>query len=332
MKISIIVPIYNAEHYLRKCIPSILFQDYENFELILINDGSTDQSGKIADEFANKDSRIRVFHKINGGVSSARNLGIEEATGDYICFIDSDDYIETNYLSAFFKTWEQLPTQKNECLIIQDFNTITNDKIETNCLKNPEETRIFDLYKDKDIHDFLNYSSSIQGHPFNKFYSLKNIKTHNIRFNEEQSFGEDFDFYVNYITLSINYIALTPDSNYNYLVRDNSLTHTQRSVLNDFFRFKSFIVFANKLARNDSTNGLHHIINYLLESGILRRFYNNNETYAPSYRKDMLRKISETLKTYDYSIQTKFPIKKMEYYLLKTGYISVFDLYKRFRG
>ena len=96
-KISIIVPVYNAEQYLPKCIESILDQKEKDFELLLIDDGSQDNSGKICDTYAEKDDRIRVFHKENGGVSSARNLVLEEATGEMVFFIDSDDYVGPSF-------------------------------------------------------------------------------------------------------------------------------------------------------------------------------------------------------------------------------------------
>jgi Glycosyltransferases involved in cell wall biogenesis len=92
--ISVIVPVYKAEEFLPKCINSILSQTYTNFELLLIDDGSPDNSGKICDEHASKDSRVRVFHKQNGGVSSARNLGLREARGEWISWVDADDWIE----------------------------------------------------------------------------------------------------------------------------------------------------------------------------------------------------------------------------------------------
>ena len=99
--ISIIVPVYNTEKYLHRCIDSILAQTYTDFELLLINDGSTDKSGAICDEYAAKDNRVRVFHKENGGVSSARNLGLDEAQGEWICFVDSDDYVFEEFLQNF---------------------------------------------------------------------------------------------------------------------------------------------------------------------------------------------------------------------------------------
>ena len=94
--ISIIVPIYNVEQYLEKCIESILNQTYQNLEIILVEDGSPDRCGKICDEYAQKDKRIKVIHKENGGLSDARNVGIKSATGTLIGFVDSDDYIAEN--------------------------------------------------------------------------------------------------------------------------------------------------------------------------------------------------------------------------------------------
>lgn len=96
--ISIIVPVYKAEKNLRQCINSVLAQTYEDWELILVDDGSPDNSGEICDEYAKNDSRIRVYHKENGGVSAARNLALDNAMGDYVCFLDSDDYISKDYL------------------------------------------------------------------------------------------------------------------------------------------------------------------------------------------------------------------------------------------
>ena len=100
-RVSIIVPVYKAEAYLHRCIDSIIVQTFTNWELLLVDDGSPDRSGVICDEYAGKDERIKVFHKENGGVSSARNLGIDKAVGEWLCFIDSDDTIQPTYLDNF---------------------------------------------------------------------------------------------------------------------------------------------------------------------------------------------------------------------------------------
>ena len=102
-KVSLIVPMYNVAKYIKTCIDSILTQSYKNLELILVDDGSPDNSGKIADQYAVKDGRVKVIHKQNAGVSAARNTGIDAATGDYICFADGDDYVMPNYVEHLLK-------------------------------------------------------------------------------------------------------------------------------------------------------------------------------------------------------------------------------------
>ena len=102
MLISIIVPVYNTEKYLHRCVDSILMQTYAKFELLLIDDGSTDNSGILCDKYAKTDMRIRVFHQVNGGVSSARKLGLENAQGEWITFVDSDDWIDENFLHTMY--------------------------------------------------------------------------------------------------------------------------------------------------------------------------------------------------------------------------------------
>ena len=100
--ISIIVPVYNVEEYLKQCLDSILDQTYRNWELILVNDGSTDSSGLICQEYAEKDARIRYYEKENGGLSDARNYGIEQAQGEYLTFVDSDDFLDASHLNVLY--------------------------------------------------------------------------------------------------------------------------------------------------------------------------------------------------------------------------------------
>ena len=101
-KISVIIPVYNVEKWLNKCVDSILAQSYENFEVILVNDGSTDKSGDICDKYLKEDNRVKVFDILNSGQSVARNIGLKEAKGDYILFIDSDDYISDKVIIEKF--------------------------------------------------------------------------------------------------------------------------------------------------------------------------------------------------------------------------------------
>lgn len=109
-KVSVLIPVYNAEQYIVRCIDSILNQTYPDLEVVLVNDGSTDNSGKICDEYASQDSRVRVFHKKNSGVSETRNVALDNAQGNYILFVDSDDYIEPNMVEVLVDN-----IKKNDC-------------------------------------------------------------------------------------------------------------------------------------------------------------------------------------------------------------------------
>lgn len=121
--VSIIVPVYNVEKYLNECIESIVNQSYENIEILLINDGSTDFSGKMCDEWAKRDNRINVFHQKNKGISAARNLGIEKSKGEYLIFIDSDDYVDKNYVEYLYQSLVQNKTDMALC----GFNYVNED-------------------------------------------------------------------------------------------------------------------------------------------------------------------------------------------------------------
>jgi len=133
--ISLVVPVYNVEMYLERCIESILNQDYKNLEIILVDDGSTDSSGKICDKYKKRDNRIRVIHKSNGGLSSARNCGIKNAHGVYISFIDSDDWITNDYVSCLYNLSVEYSSDISICKIqnfFEDEQIIANKKEYTN--------------------------------------------------------------------------------------------------------------------------------------------------------------------------------------------------------
>ena len=122
--ISVIVPVYNVENYLDKCIESIVNQTYKNLEIILVDDGSLDSSSKICDEWAVKDNRIKVIHKTNGGVSSARNEGLKNANGDFIAFVDSDDWLELNMYEKLISKQKETNTD----IVFSGYNMIIDGK------------------------------------------------------------------------------------------------------------------------------------------------------------------------------------------------------------
>ena len=183
--ISVIVPVYNTEKYLRRCIDSILSQTFTDFELLLINDGSTDSSGEICDQYAAKDERIRVFHKENGGVSSARNVGLDEAKGEWIAFVDSDDYLLSNALDL-------ITDLENEDFVICSYQRFIENQnplsvIYESCRLNTQSLKRF--YS-------LNLHTAILRTPWGKFFRKELIG--NLRFNESIRVGEDTLFVIDY--------------------------------------------------------------------------------------------------------------------------------------
>ena len=184
--ISVIVPVYNAEKYLHRCIDSILVQSFTDFELLLINDGSKDNSGKICDEYAAKDSRIRVFHKENGGVSSARNLGLDNAKGDYIMFVDSDDYMFPEMCELMVATIESKRTDLAVCGTTETGGGYW-------C---PVADKDYTLTQLKDSFVELLHTELLSP-PWNKIFKRSIIDGQ--RFFEGVSFGEDLIFNLEYI-------------------------------------------------------------------------------------------------------------------------------------
>ncbi len=123
--ISVIIPIYNVEPYLRRCVDSVLAQTYRNLEIILVDDGSPDRCGEICDEYAKRDSRIKVIHKENGGLSDARNVGINVSCGKYLSFVDSDDYIDSRFFEVLYSSMIETDTDVSEC----SFDKVYDDTV-----------------------------------------------------------------------------------------------------------------------------------------------------------------------------------------------------------
>ena len=217
-KITIIIPIYNAEVTLRRCLDSILAQTFTDFECLLINDGSKDRSGEICDEYARKDSRIKVFHKENGGVSSARNVGLDNARGEWITFSDSDDAV----------TVEWLNNMANICrgkeLVVQGFypsnpeGFTTSGKLENSIL--PVGQGLSYLHK-----------CSAFGYVWNKLFLGRIISEHRIRFCSDLLLKEDEVFLLQYCSY-ISKIHILDKQGYNYNVPDWENKYRDK---NDYF-------------------------------------------------------------------------------------------------
>lgn len=214
--ISVIVPIYNTELYLEKCIHSIIEQTYTELEILLINDGSVDHSLNICYDFAKKDNRIRVFNKKNSGVSNTRNLGIQKSRGEYILFVDSDDFIDVDYIS---KMYQEIEKNNYEMIISgMTFCDAQGKIIRRELYKTNNQRLILDEIMD-DVINTLYFCSAC------KTLIKKSLIDHNhITFNEQLSFGEDFLFSYQLLKVSqkIGYLS---DTGYYYRQNNMSLTH-----------------------------------------------------------------------------------------------------------
>jgi glycosyltransferase involved in cell wall biosynthesis len=153
--ISVIIPVYNVEKYLARCVDSIIKQTYSKLDVILVDDGSTDRSGNICEEYKEKDSRIRVIHKANGGLSDARNVGIDIAEGQYITFIDSDDYIAADYVEYLFELLTKYKADISICskLSFNDGETIEQNKYKTEIREYTGFSAMEDLFYQKNIEN-----------------------------------------------------------------------------------------------------------------------------------------------------------------------------------
>lgn len=203
--ISIIVPVFNVENYLHRCIDSILNQSFKNFELLLIDDGSKDNSGNICNEYAEKDSRIKVFHKENGGVSSARNIGLDHAVGEWVAFVDADDEVADGYLN--------IGAQFVEADIIQKPFSVIDEREK----ENEYNQENFVLRKREDI--FLFFVQKRNNALWDKLIKMKLIGDR--RFNTEVSIGEDFLFFLSLLP-KVRMWAFDKKGIYRHFVRKGS--------------------------------------------------------------------------------------------------------------
>lgn len=203
-KVSVIVPIHNSEKTLNRCVKSILSQSYKNLEVILVNDGSTDGSLKICEKFKEKDSRVVVINKKNAGVSAARNTGLSVANGEFIQFVDADDYINPDMTQCLADNLEKSCAD----LVICGYNRVSNGKF---VKKSPSNFYSNSLFAFKDCFERL-YKGAFFNAPWNKLYRRDRIKT---LFDENFSIGEDLLFNLSY-TSNCDKIVVISDILYNY--------------------------------------------------------------------------------------------------------------------
>ena len=282
LKLSIVIPIYNAEKYLEECISSIINQDYPNFEIILINDGSTDSSENICMKFMNSDSRVFYQKTENHGASHARNIGIELATGDYIWFIDADDWINPNSISS-------LMSEMSSDIMFFGFKQIFENGDTKLCQIVPKTQHINynDIAKSLDL--LFTSKDGFFGYTWDKIFKLKIIQQYNIRFIIDLTIKEDevFTFeYCKHIT-SLTISSYTP---YNYRILRSSISHSnKRKNLMELASYFETNIFADSHFINMKMSLCNAIYTYRLQAIFEEvnslQYYNAIDLFLSWYKK-----------------------------------------------
>lgn len=243
--VSVVVPIYNVEKYLNECLESIVNQTYRNLEIILVDDGSPDNCPKMCDEWAQKDSRIKVVHKENAGLGMARNTGIEKANGDYIFFFDSDDYVDVTIVEKCLKS---AVSNNSDVVIFGRYNVYSNG------VKEPcKVDATVNLYKGDSIKNELlpylfTYELGFGVSAWGKMYNLNTLKKNNLRFVSEREIVSEDAYFSLELFSKVNTVTIIDDKLYFYRKRDDSLSRKyqkDRQTKNDIFLNRS-LEYINK--------------------------------------------------------------------------------------
>lgn len=314
--ITIIVPVYNAEKTLNRCIESILSQTFQDWELLLIDDGSTDISAEICDEYAAKDQRIRIFHKKNGGVSSARNLGLDYAKGEWVVFVDADDFVKKPYLIHLLEH-----SQKHADLVISyaEIHNGNDIKKELYPSKLVDNTNFESIFIENDMH----WHTS----PWSKLYKRCIIEKHHLRFCEGMHIGEDAVFLYSYMLYS-NKIYISPDTDYCYFAYiPGSLTKRVNSLASETLAYNQIRVIVESLISQKSIKNPIALnnVNWLIASyqrRILNALYHNK--IQKQTRLSILRNTDWNY--YIKHIYSNSPKEKLLIALLKKHFYKLYDL------
>ena len=256
--VSIIVPVYNVEKYLRQCIESLINQTYKNIEIILVDDGSTDNSGKICDEYSKKDNRIKAIHKKNGGLSDARNYGIENAKGIYICFVDSDDYTDKKYIENLYHAIIENKADISIC----NFKLIFDNTKEKDC-DIIQPTLINEEISNKEAVKLLFNPNSFGNYACNKMYKTELFK--GVKYPKGfvmEDLGTTYKLF-----LKSKKIAIFNDKLYYYVQRKESILHnpTKKFKLDKYVLSKKRY-YALKEIYGDFEENIIFYLNVLLET------------------------------------------------------------------
>lgn len=323
MKISIIMPVYNKEKYLYKSIKSILNQTYENFELIIVNDGSTDNSSSICHKFEQEDSRIKVIDIENNGVSNARNIGIKNANGQYIQFIDADDYIDKYMLEDLVNLSEKYNTD----IIITEIK-----KVDLKSNKSKEILLPFSGLKS--IDDMMDNFAQVQketgiyGCVSNKFIRKSIIDEYGLKFDKRLWLAEDLDFYLELYKYVTNVYFC--NKAYYYYVQEAENSSTTSDKKHDYLQQAEIIIKEKEML--DYKNALNknnlEVVNSIIINFIMSYIHQQFNYKYHQFIKDLDSIINDDkfMESIDYNCSNKFTNKVMKL-LLKDKKTSIYILF-----
>lgn len=292
-KVSVILPIYNCEKYIERCINSILNQTYQNMQILLIDDGSTDNSGMICDNYSKSDSRIVVVHKKNEGVSKARNMGLELAEGEYITFVDADDWIENNMIEKMVSILEEKKVDIVRCNFFRNYRD-GSEKV--NDIDYSEE--IYDIILNKDAIKNKIITKSLEAKLRTYMYLLvfkKKLINEKLRFESEICLMEDLIFELQ-LLLKADSMYMISSPLYHYFQNYEGITKSNKQLelkIESIFKVDDMItnilrkknLYTNILGKKYTTNNLRMIDTYLLKISQIERLGDSIKIYN-EYLKD----------------------------------------------
>lgn len=321
--ISVIVPVYNVEKYLDKCIESIVNQTYKDLEIILVDDGSTDSSPKICDEFADKDERIKVIHKANGGVSSARNAGLNCFNGEYVTFIDSDDYIEPNMFELIA---EAIKGKDVDLVFIREKSVNLEGK--TIYINGDSPTGKI-LYFDRKKAEERIIKMQING-MCDKTYKRSLIES--IRVLEGKKHGEDLLFNIQVLE-RVKTVALVDEILYSYVSNEDSITHipfNEHTADGLFFKDETEKIIKNKfpqyldLAKRRS---------FVARQVVLRKLFKEKlQEQQKDLTEEVTHYLDEKYKTVSNFLSKKEKIEYIVYKKIKSFYLPYITLIEKIKA
>lgn len=326
--VSIIIPVYNVERYLEKCLRSIMSQNYKNLEIIVVNDGSPDHSEEVILRLAEKDSRIKYIKKENGGLSSARNAGIEASTGYYICFVDSDDWVDTNFVGSLI---DDMESNNSDVAICNMTYVFADDGIKkrTPCIKSSKVVSNAEALKD------LFNGKKFKFHAQNKIYKTSLFRDTGIRYPLGKIYEDVFTTYK--LIYRANKVSYINKNLFYYLQnRPGSILHT-RFNKNRFDIYKALDEIQDFISKEkiDIRAEFQHlvVINVISLANYIYPIYDTLDRQEQDEYRSMLQSAFERYELDGWHRNKSISVvEKVRFYLIKkwfSGYMKLMQIVKR---